>query len=155
MSAHEPWVVQSDQERVAVWDLDEGANHIRCLAGSADTGGQLAFFENRLAPGAVVPPHIHEKDDEYWYMLDAGLEVQLGSEAVAIEANSLVGIPAGTEHAVSNVGDRPVRALFFTMPGGLEEFFEGISRLLASPESEPGDFARLFESTGTRLTGDA
>jgi hypothetical protein len=78
--------------------------------------------------------------------------VQLGDEKVGVEANTLVAIPAGTEHAVFNPGDAEVRAVFFTTPGGLEEFFAGLSRLLASAESKPEDFAQLFQATGIGFT---
>jgi mannose-6-phosphate isomerase-like protein (cupin superfamily) len=149
MSAFEPMIVQSDEERVAVWEFGEGRNHIRCLISAADTSGRLAFFENRLSPGAAIPVHIHHHEDEYWYIIDDGLEVQLGAEMVAIKANTLIAIPAGTEHAVFNTGDTQVRAVFFTTPGGLEAFFEGLSKLLESPEAKPADFANLFERTGT------
>jgi mannose-6-phosphate isomerase-like protein (cupin superfamily) len=149
MSAFEPIIVQSDEERVTVWEFDEGRNHIRCLISAADTAGRLAFFENRLSPGAAIPVHVHYHEDEYWYIIDDGLEIQLRGEMVAIRANTLIAIPAGTEHAVSNKGDTQVRAVFFTTPGGLEAFFEGLSKLLESPESKPADFAKLFETTGT------
>jgi mannose-6-phosphate isomerase-like protein (cupin superfamily) len=152
MSAFEPVIVQSDQERVTVWEFDEGRNHIRCLLSAADTAGRLAFFENRLSPGAVVPAHIHHNEDEYWYMIDDGLDVQIDSERIAIKANTIIAIPAGTEHAVFNTSDTNVRAIFFTTPGGLEEFFEGLNKLLASPESKPEDFAQLNQATGITFT---
>ena len=149
MSAFEPMIVQSDDERVTVWEFGEGRNHIRCLISAADTAGRLAFFENRLSPGATIPGHIHHHEDEYWYIMDNGLDIQLGAEMIAVKANTLIAIPAGTEHAVFNTGDAQVRAVFFTTPGGLEAFFEGLSKLLDSPESKPEDFTKLFEATGT------
>jgi len=148
MSAFEPIVVQSDDEKVNVWEFGK-ENHIRCLISAADTAGRLAFFENRLSPGATIPVHIHHHEDEYWYFMDDGLEVQLGTEKLTIKANTLIAIPAGTEHAVFNRGNALVRAVFFTTPGGLETFFEGLSKLLQSPESKPADFTKLFETTGT------
>ena len=63
MSAFEPVVVHSDEARVKVWEFDEGRNHIRCLISAADTAGRLAFFENRLFPGASVPAQIHHYRD--------------------------------------------------------------------------------------------
>jgi mannose-6-phosphate isomerase-like protein (cupin superfamily) len=152
MSAFAPVIVTSGQDRVAVWEFDEGRNHIRCLLAAADTAGRLAFFENRLSPGAIVPAHIHHNEDEYWYFPEGGLRVQLGDKTVDVDANTLVAIPAGTEHAISNIGNAPVLALFFTTPGGLEEFFDGLSRLMASSESSPDQFAQLFEAKGITFT---
>jgi mannose-6-phosphate isomerase-like protein (cupin superfamily) len=152
MSAFEPMIAHSDEARVTVWEFGEGRNHIRCLISAADTAGRLAFFENRLSPGATIPAHIHHHEDEYWYVIDDGLEVRLGAEMVVVKANTLIAIPAGTEHAVFNKGNAQVRAVFFTTPGGLEAFFEGLSKLLGSPESRPEDFAKLSETTGTTFT---
>ena len=148
MSAFEPIVVQSDDEKVTVWEFGK-ENHIRCLISAADTSGQLAFFENRLFPGAKIPVHIHQHEDEYWYIMDDGLEIQLGTERLIIKANTLLAIPAGTEHAVFHTGNALVRAVFFTTPGGPETFFEGLSKLLQAPERGPADFTKLFETTGT------
>jgi len=148
MSAFEPKAVQSDEEKVTVWEFGK-ENHIRCLIRAEDTSGRLAFFENRLSPGAKIPVHTHHREDEYWYIMDDGLEVQLGPERLIVKANTLIAIPAGTEHAVFHTGHALVRAVFFTTPGGLETFFQGLSKLLQSPESTPADFTKLYDATGT------
>jgi mannose-6-phosphate isomerase-like protein (cupin superfamily) len=152
MSAFEPVVVQSEQDRVTVWEFDVGRNHVRCLLSAADTAGRLAFFENQLKPGATVPAHIHHNEDEYWYMLNDGLDVQIGDKTVAVAANSVIAIPSGVEHAVFNTSGSEVRALFFTTPAGLEEFFEGLSRLLASPDSNHEAIAGLMKEKGITFT---
>ena len=150
MSAFEPIVVQSDDRVVKVWEFGE-ENHIRCLASAADTAGRLSFFENRLFPGAAIPLHIHHHEDEYWYIIDDGLELRLGDQMITVRARTLIAIPAGTEHAVFNTGDAQARAVFFTTPGGLEAFFEGASNLLGSSGSTPADFTELCEATGTTI----
>ncbi len=148
MSAFEPRVVNTDDEDVTVWDFANGDNHIRRLLGSDHTAGRLSFFESVLAPGFVVKAHVHRDEDEYWYMLDPGIEVQLGTHRRPIAPGSIVAIPAGTIHEVANIGTEKARSLFFTMPGGLEDFFTGLADL-ARAKAPPEQFAALFERTGT------
>ena len=151
MSAYPPVIVHSAQPSLRAWSFSTGANQVRCLLESSQTAGKLSFFESVLSPGVIVTAHVHDSEDEYWYMLDAGLEVRLGSEKARIEPSTVVAIPAGTLHELVNTGDTEVRSLFFTTPGGLEDFFAGIDGLNRSSESTSADFARLFESTGTRF----
>ncbi len=148
MSAFEPRVVSSDDPGVTVWDFMDGENHVRQLMGADQTAGRLSFFESVLAPGVVITAHIHREVDEYWYMLDGGIEVLLGGRQIPVAAGSIVAIPAGTLHELRNAADTSVRSIFFAIPGGLEDFFAGTSDLLASG-AKPADFAALFERTGT------
>jgi mannose-6-phosphate isomerase-like protein (cupin superfamily) len=150
MSAFEPIIVQSDDRSVKVWEFGED-NHIRCLASAVDTAGRLSFFENRLSPGAAIPLHVHHHEDEYWYVFDDGLKLRLGTKMINVKAKTLIAIPAGTEHAVFNTGPKVAGAVYFTTPGGLEAFFEGVSNLLGSLESEPADFIKLYKATGTTI----
>lgn len=148
MSSFEPRVVNSADPDVTVFDFFDGDNHIRRLLGADQTAGRFSFFESVLAPGVVVSAHVHREEDEYWYMLDSGIEVLLGERRIPIASGTVVAIPAGTLHEVKNASNASVRSLFFTMPGGLEHFFAGMDRLLRSGGG-PQEFAELFSRTGT------
>ncbi len=39
------------------------------LMGQA-TGGALSVVEHPIAPGTLVPPHTHSREDEYSYVLE-------------------------------------------------------------------------------------
>lgn len=149
MSAFEPIVVFSGSESARSWEFENGANLVRCLLAADQTAGRLSFFESVLAPGTRVLAHTHREEDEYWYMLDDGIRVRMGDSLIEISAGTVVAIPAGTLHEVTNASDAPVRSVIFTTPGGLEHFFAGLDGLLRSSDSKPGDFAELFASTGT------
>lgn len=148
MSAFEPRVVNTNDPDATAWDFFNGDNHVKKLLGADQTAGRLSFFESVLAPGFVVSAHVHRDEDEYWYMLDSGIEVRLGDRRIPVAAGSIVSIPAGTLHEVTNAGSSKVRSIFFTMPGGLEEFFAGLDEL-ARRGAGPLEFGALFERTGT------
>lgn len=105
-------------------------------------------FESVLAPGFVVGAHIHRDEDEYWYMLDGGLEVRLDERQIPIAPGTIVAIPAGILHQITNAGSSKVRSIVFTMPGGLEHFFAGLDELVRRGAG-PEEFTALFERTGT------
>ncbi len=148
MSAFEPLVVHTNDPEVTVWDFANGDNHARKLLGADQTSGRVSFFESVLAPGFVVSAHIHRDEDEYWYMLDSGIEVRLNDRKIPIACGTVVAIPAGTIHELTNASHAKVRSIIFTNPGGLELFFAGLADLLKSG-AQPSDFAALFERTGT------
>jgi quercetin dioxygenase-like cupin family protein len=55
-------------------------------------------------PGAVAPPHKHP-GEEIVYVLKGALEYRLeGRPPVTLRAGDVVFVPAGTVHAVTNVG---------------------------------------------------
>jgi uncharacterized cupin superfamily protein len=38
---------------------------------SKDTGGGFTLIEGYLRPGTEPPPHVHEREDELFYVLEA------------------------------------------------------------------------------------
>lgn len=50
-------------------------------AGAADTGGLFTFCEDVMTPRTPGPPlHVHDEEDECFYVLDGHLLVQVGEE---------------------------------------------------------------------------
>lgn len=41
------------------------------------TGGSHVLLENVTAPGGGPPPHIHTREDEFWYVLDGTFEIRI------------------------------------------------------------------------------
>jgi uncharacterized RmlC-like cupin family protein len=44
------------------------------------TGGSLVLLENLTAPGGGPPPHIHTREDEFFYVLEGTFEIRIGDE---------------------------------------------------------------------------
>jgi len=114
------------------------------------TDGALTVFENVIAPGDGPPAHLHEAQDESWYVLEGTLRFKLGEELVDAGAGSFVFVPRGTVHCFKNIGDAPARILVIFNPAGMEPFFDGFAELSsASPEA----FARLGDPVGMKVVG--
>ena len=74
----------------------------------------------RLVPRRPqVPPHVHRRYSEQFYVLDGEFTVWTagGRKAVLRRGDDLL-IPTGTAHAVAVTGDGPGRALVVTSPSG-------------------------------------
>ncbi len=99
----------------------------RFLIDSTLTGGRFALVEHLLAPRAIAAPlHIHEREDEYSFILEGRVGAVFGETEVVAEVGDLVFKPRGEWHTFWNAGDEPARLLEIISPGGLEEVFRAI-----------------------------
>jgi mannose-6-phosphate isomerase-like protein (cupin superfamily) len=61
-------------------------------ASQHSTGGALSIFETSI--GAGPPLHVHDREDESFYVLDGELSVRCGDDAFEAAAGSFVFLPA-------------------------------------------------------------
>jgi uncharacterized cupin superfamily protein len=87
------------------------------------TGGGLVLLENLTAPGGGPPPHIHSREDEFFYVLDGTFEIRIGDEVHAVGLGGFAYAPRGTVHNFRNTAEVPSRILVGFAPGGMEGFF--------------------------------
>jgi mannose-6-phosphate isomerase-like protein (cupin superfamily) len=88
-----------------------------------DTNGAYTFLEVNVSPQAGAPPHIHHREDEFYYVLEGELEILDGERTFIASAGSYVHIPRGTLHCFKNVGEVLAKMLAFFTPAGMEGFF--------------------------------
>jgi len=94
----------------------------------------FAMVEHPLAPRTLAaPPHTHTHEDEYTYVLEGEVGVQVGDEVRVAHPGDLVFKPRHVPHAFWNAGDRPARALEIISPAGFERYFVEIAQLLPPP----------------------
>lgn len=70
-----------------------------------DAGG----VSSRSQP--IAPLHIHNNDDEAWYVLEGTLGVQAGDREIEARSGSAVFVPRGTPHSYWNAGAGRLRYL--------------------------------------------
>jgi mannose-6-phosphate isomerase-like protein (cupin superfamily) len=88
---------------------------------SRETGGAYCVCEMTTMPGDGVPLHIHNQDDEFYYILEGAYEIRAGDKRFTAEAGSMVVIPRNVPHRFHNAGDVAARALMIFHPGGFDE----------------------------------
>lgn len=91
-----------------------------------DTGGAYSLFEFFIPPQHGSPPHIHNRENETFYILEGELSFQVGERHMTLPAGSFVHAPKGIPHSFHNQGKTPVRTLTMVVPAGLEKFFEEV-----------------------------
>ena len=92
------------------------------LAESKDTNGAFFLMEATAAPGTEPPPHVHTREDEFFYLLEGDVDVYVGKEAFKVETGEAVFCPKLKPHAFAVRSPR-ARVLILVTPGGLEEAF--------------------------------
>jgi mannose-6-phosphate isomerase-like protein (cupin superfamily) len=107
-------------EGQSIWIV--GDTHTLKAVGE-DTNGAYMLLEVSVSPQAGPPPHIHHREDEFYYVLEGELEILDGDRTFIASAGSYVYIPRETLHRFKNVGEAPARMLVFFTPAGMEGFF--------------------------------
>lgn len=96
------------------------AGNIYILPLSADSLTSSFFIQVRDS----VQAHYHQHHTEQIFVLEGTGDMQLGTEVYAISAGDYFLIPAGTEHAVRNTSDEPLKILSIQSP-----YFDGTDRI--------------------------
>ncbi|KGN34291.1 cupin [Knoellia sinensis KCTC 19936] len=75
-----------------------------------------------MRPGQGVDSHVHDAEDDSFYVLDGTLTVTLGEERRQHRAGpgTFVLVPCGTAHEIRNEGTADVRMLNVHSPGGFD-----------------------------------
>lgn len=122
---------------------------VRFMIEGDESGGAFSLVEHPLPPRALgAPVHTHKNEDEYSYVLEGRVGVQLGDEVFEAGPGELVFKPRGVAHAFWNAGDEPARLLEIISPAGFENYFREMAPLLAAPERDQaaiGDVVARYE----------
>jgi quercetin dioxygenase-like cupin family protein len=121
-----------------------GALGVRFMVDGEAAGGGFSMVEHPIAPRSLASPvHRHANEDEYSYVLEGRVGVQLGDDVLEAGPGELVFKKRGQWHAFWNPGDEPARMLEIISPGGFERYFAEIAPLLPPNRAEPD-----FEGVG-------
>jgi quercetin dioxygenase-like cupin family protein len=112
---------------------------VRFMIDGEQTGGRFSLVEHPLPPRRLgAPLHTHTHEDEYSYVLQGRVGVQLGEDVLEAGPGDLVFKPRGIPHTFWNAGDTDVRLLELISPAGLENYFRDLAPILATGDlSDP------------------
>ena len=114
-----------------------GGMGVRFMIEGVQSGGNFALVEHPIEPRVLAAPlHTHRHEDEYTYVLEGEVGVQVGDEVRIARPGDLVFKPRDVPHAFWNAGDAPARALEIISPAGFERYFTEVAPLL--PPAHPG-----------------
>ena len=121
------------------------------MATAARTGGSLTLLENLTAPGGGPPPHVHTREDEFFYVLDGTFEIRIGDDVHALGPGGFAFVPRGTAHNFRNTADTASRILVGFSPGGMDGFLRDSGR----PAVDDGPAPPLDDDEIARTTAAA
>jgi quercetin dioxygenase-like cupin family protein len=139
------------------------------LAKGSETGGRFALMEYHTKPGNEPPPHVHEREHEFYFVLDGAMRFYCEDKTLDIRAGEVVFLPRGKAHAFNCTSDF-VRTLIFVQASGkadigLDRYFLAMgdpASSMSMPETpvtyaidEPEHAIRVGASTGIRILSPA
>ena len=126
--------------------IEFGDIQILLKASAETTGGALSVFEENQP--VDTPLHVHEREDELFYVLEGEHVFQVGEREHSAGPGDLVFAPRGIPHSQRRVVPREGRTLVLTSPGGLEGFFRELAEADAAGTLGPDAYARASERYG-------
>ena len=117
-----------------------GGLGVRFMIGGEDSEGNFALVEHPIEPRVLAAPtHTHQHEDEYTYVLEGEIGVQVGEEVLVGHPGDLVYKPRGVPHAFWNAGEVFARALEIISPAGFEHYFAELAPLFPPANQGPLD----------------
>lgn len=93
--------------------------NVQFLARTADTP-RFTFGIIEIAPGREIEPHVHEDEDDAFYILEGELVFSFGDETATAGPGTFVLAPGGLEHGFRNETGESVRMLNIHAPAGFD-----------------------------------
>ena len=99
----------------------------------------ISLIEHHMAEGFAVPLHVHNAEDESFFLLDGRVRIQIGDDVRVLEAGEALTIAGETLHSF-RVVSKVARFLTITR-GAFEDMVRSLARPAESddlpPQKEP------------------
>ena len=102
-----------------------------------ETNGLFTLIEEENVPGAAIPMHVHENEDEVFKVIQGEMELTVGDKTTILRAGDLAFGPRGVPHTWKIVGTKKAKVILSVFPAGIEVMFEELASLPAGPPDLP------------------
>jgi quercetin dioxygenase-like cupin family protein len=116
-----------------------------------DTGGAVSIVEHPFPVGALVPPHLHTREDEYSIVTEGEIGFRSGDREVVLGPGGYITKPRGELHTMWNAGKNPARMIEVISPAGFEHFFREVTDLTADGAPAPEQVQALADAYGLQF----
>lgn len=121
------------------------------ISGS-DTDGCLALFEQTsLSQGKGTPLHVHDAQDEIFYVMNGAYYFQVGEDKYNLTAGDSIFLPRKVPHAWTQISEKGKMMVVLQPAGKLEDFFVTMSNIQHEPSS--AEIAKIFSENGMKIVG--
>lgn len=97
----------------------KGMLHSR-MAGPADNHGTFDFVISKIRRGTEPPPHVHTREDEFFYLLAGEMAFYVDGKAFSITAGECIFLPRRIPHAWLITSD-DVNTITVVTPAGFSD----------------------------------
>ncbi|MGN9786063.1 cupin domain-containing protein [Nonomuraea sp. ZG12] len=118
-------------------------------AGGSETGEALSLSEQECPPGFATPWHLHQHDDEAFYILSGTIQLYCGDRTWEAGAGAFALLPRRLPHAFANRAEEPLRLLQLSWPAGFENFVAEV----AAQDPDPALLTELAARHGLEIIG--
>ncbi len=126
-----------------------GFTTVKFKVATEDTHGSLFLIEHDNLNKGGPPRHFHPDQDEWFYVMQGELLVEIGEERMRLHAGDSVIAPRKVPHVWAFVGETPGAMLVGWTPAGkMEAFFREITKVEHIPQN-----AELFHAHGMEMVG--
>jgi len=139
-----------------------GGGTVSVLASGADTGGTFGLTESIQMPGSEPPLHVHDREDESFYVLKGEVFVIVGGVVHRLSPGDMLFLPRGVPHTF-RIKSPVAHTLNLITPSGFERWFQTLGAHatsfdlpeLGGPPSEEllNRMQQLSADLGVRIIG--
>ncbi|HTN38618.1 MAG TPA: cupin domain-containing protein [Arachidicoccus sp.] len=127
-------------------------NTIDIKISGTDTDGDLAIFEQlSLSQGKGTPLHIHNSQDEIFYVLEGEYFFKLGDKKYHLLAGDSIFLPRKIPHAWTQASKKGKMTVTLQPAGKLEDFFIALASMDHEPTKE--EITKLFADNDMEIVG--
>ena len=130
MSTLEPSIVHANEGKTM---RIFGGVEFTVKVSSEASGGAFTLIDNFNPAGPFLPPHIHHKESETFYILQGQYEFYIGDTVIKAGPGDTVFAPQGIAHAFKVVSETDGRVMLIVAPGGFDKCVEAMSKLPLDP----------------------
>jgi mannose-6-phosphate isomerase-like protein (cupin superfamily) len=123
-------------------------HEMRVKLSAAESNGELTLIEDVVPADSGPPLHVHEKENETYYVLDGEFEFVCGEDRVTGGPGTFVFARRGLPHRFKNLRSTPGRILVGFTPAGIEQYF---SEVAAQTEVTPEIMAEIGRRHGITI----
>ncbi|WP_314178424.1 cupin domain-containing protein [Streptomyces winkii] len=109
---------------------------VRIRAGGEHTAGAFALLDHQAERGYAAPQHVHEHEDETFFVLDGSVRFLVGDDDYTAGPGVVAVLPRGIPHSLV-VTSPTARLLNLVTPAGFERFVLEAGTPLEAPAGAP------------------
>lgn len=128
------------------------AARIYCKVSTKDTNGEMCSFESTRADKGGPPFHIHQHQDEWFFIMEGEYKIKVGEETFYCKAGDSVFAPSKVPHGFAKISEGQAKMILVYQPAGtMEEYFHDVTRFNSPPSQE--EMKVLFKKHDMEVVG--